>query len=306
VNGYCKLTAQNRGGCVEGAVVVRDARGRQRAILAYEISWFLFDFPMISLKNDIICCKSGWGWRVGLISELDFKGICFDFSWFQRGVRDFFCCRPLGGMSLSCVQHLRDQLQSCMRESDRISTQLTRCFWTTCWSTDHRRTLCEWSITHGPPGERQHVWTFAAGPLETANPSFPLYFCTCVGGTVPPTFVGNDYFCESGNPGTTWTNILYASDPLWVVDPLPAAIWPHHLVWLPPGSASSYPRPQLMIMKFVFVEMKELLMKTLQLNLFNSTSTKISLMSYATVWTQTATYFLVDWDFLEPARNVDW
>ena len=58
-------------------------RGRQRAILAYEISWFLFDFPVISLKNDIMRCKSGWGWRVGLISELDFKEICFDFSWFQ-------------------------------------------------------------------------------------------------------------------------------------------------------------------------------------------------------------------------------
>ena len=56
------------------------ARGRQRAILAYEISCFLFEFPVISLKNDVIRCKSGWGWRVGLISELDFKEICFDFS----------------------------------------------------------------------------------------------------------------------------------------------------------------------------------------------------------------------------------
>ena len=35
---------------------------------------------VISLKNDVVCCKSGWGWRFGLISELDFKEICFDFS----------------------------------------------------------------------------------------------------------------------------------------------------------------------------------------------------------------------------------
>jgi len=54
-------------------------RGRQRTILAYKISRFLFDFPVISLKNNI-CCKSGWGWRFGLISELDFKEICFGFS----------------------------------------------------------------------------------------------------------------------------------------------------------------------------------------------------------------------------------
>ena len=68
------------------------------------------------------------------------------------------------------------------------------------------------SITHGPPGARQHVWTFAAGVFETI-----LYSgsCPCVGGTAAPTFIGNDYFCESGNPGTTWTDILYASDPLW-------------------------------------------------------------------------------------------
>ena len=40
---------------------VYQTRGRRWAILAYEISWFLFDFPVISLKNDVIRCKSGWG-----------------------------------------------------------------------------------------------------------------------------------------------------------------------------------------------------------------------------------------------------
>jgi len=48
----------------------KKARGRrQRAILAYEISWFLFDFP--GFPRDFPrkwrhSCKSGWGWRVGL------------------------------------------------------------------------------------------------------------------------------------------------------------------------------------------------------------------------------------------------
>ena len=68
------------------------------------------------------------------------------------------------------------------------------------------------SLTHGPPGARQHIWTFAAGLLETSQ---TIYSCPCVGGTAAPTFIGNDYFCESGNPATTWTDILYASDPLW-------------------------------------------------------------------------------------------
>ena len=68
------------------------------------------------------------------------------------------------------------------------------------------------SLTHGPPGARQHVWTFIAG-LREINPG--LGSCPCEGGAAAPTFVGNDYFCESGNPGATWTHILYASDPLW-------------------------------------------------------------------------------------------
>jgi len=67
------------------------------------------------------------------------------------------------------------------------------------------------SLTHGPPGARQHVWTFADASIETVSE----YSCPCAGGRAPPTFVGNDYFCESGKPATTSNNILYASDPLW-------------------------------------------------------------------------------------------
>ena len=65
---------------------LKKARGRQRAILAYEISGFLFDFPVISLKDDVIRCKSGWGWfpslssrKSALISH-DFNLLSTDFS----------------------------------------------------------------------------------------------------------------------------------------------------------------------------------------------------------------------------------
>ena len=72
------------------------------------------------------------------------------------------------------------------------------------------------SLTHGPPGARQHIWTFAAGLLETVHPTYPLYSCPCVGsGTASPSFVGENYFCESGNSGSGFANVLYASDPLW-------------------------------------------------------------------------------------------
>ena len=73
------------------------------------------------------------------------------------------------------------------------------------------------SLTHGSPGTRQHIWSFAIGIQDTVRPTSPDPTCPCVAmyGTAAPSYVGNDYFCESGNPGPSWTRILYANAPLW-------------------------------------------------------------------------------------------
>ena len=70
------------------------------------------------------------------------------------------------------------------------------------------------SITRGSP--RQHVWTFAAGITESSLDN-PSYICPCINGSTEsvPSFVGSHYYCESGNNNTSWSNILYTSDPLW-------------------------------------------------------------------------------------------
>ena len=75
------------------------------------------------------------------------------------------------------------------------------------------------SITHGSPGARQHIWTFIAGLVEN-NPSYyPHHSCPCADRATAlsdvPSFIGNDYFCESGNPNSGYSNTLYANDPLW-------------------------------------------------------------------------------------------
>ena len=69
------------------------------------------------------------------------------------------------------------------------------------------------SITLGSP--RKHVWTYAAGLSDDGN--YPKYNCPCatVPGPNPPAFVGNDYYCESGDVGTYSVNSYYLSDPLW-------------------------------------------------------------------------------------------
>ena len=67
------------------------------------------------------------------------------------------------------------------------------------------------SITHGSP--RQHIWTLAAAYDETGTGNTR---CPCnIGSTASvPSFVGDDYFCESGTL-TYNGDILYTDDPLW-------------------------------------------------------------------------------------------
>ena len=71
------------------------------------------------------------------------------------------------------------------------------------------------SITRGSP--RQHVWTFMAGISDTDI--HDQYNCPCsIGSNQSHTlqsFIGNDYFCESGNPNKYWEDKLYTEDPLW-------------------------------------------------------------------------------------------
>ena len=68
------------------------------------------------------------------------------------------------------------------------------------------------SITRGSP--RQHVWTLMAGITELDASSLS---CPCnAGSTVPVVpFIGNHYYCESGNNNTNWSTVLYTADPLW-------------------------------------------------------------------------------------------
>ena len=53
------------------------------------------------------------------------------------------------------------------------------------------------SMMHGSPS--QHIWSFASG-LSEVN-SRPMATCPCVAGSSSnniPSFVGHNYFCESG------------------------------------------------------------------------------------------------------------
>ena len=73
------------------------------------------------------------------------------------------------------------------------------------------------SLTHGPAGSRQHIWTFAAAALEQYRNLRIL--CPCITSSWPyqvPAFIGSNYFCETGNPsGAISYSAFYRDDPLW-------------------------------------------------------------------------------------------
>ena len=69
------------------------------------------------------------------------------------------------------------------------------------------------AIMSGTP--RKHIWTYTAGYNSDGLNSFD---CPCNNGNtnaVIPSFVGNDYYCESGYLSGGCQNLIYTNDVLW-------------------------------------------------------------------------------------------
>ncbi len=66
---------------------------------------------------------------------------------------------------------------------------------------------------------RKHIWTFAGAYDEYGTTTREN--CPCISGTSatqPPSFVGNDYFCDTGATrisSGSYTRTLYVGNPLW-------------------------------------------------------------------------------------------
>ena len=74
------------------------------------------------------------------------------------------------------------------------------------------------SLTHGSTIFRTHIWTFAASEAQVhQSPMMEEPFCQCMLSTAPspPSFVGSDYFCESGVKGVWNDELIFYPDPLW-------------------------------------------------------------------------------------------
>ena len=68
------------------------------------------------------------------------------------------------------------------------------------------------SITHG--SSRKHIWSYVGSLSETATWGSA---CPCDKSAArpPPSFVGTNYYCESGNPTAYWQGRVFPNDKLW-------------------------------------------------------------------------------------------
>ena len=73
------------------------------------------------------------------------------------------------------------------------------------------------SLTHGSMGSHQHIWSFACA-IGEEGPFRTYWLCACSNSNNWPHstyFVGNDYFCDSGNHVNYIPGIFHHNNPLW-------------------------------------------------------------------------------------------
>ena len=131
-----------------------------------------------------VVCRSGTdskGCHSAIFDTYDitFNKICGQVKGYQKGSMDSFGSTRFDTISKSINDHYVDGL----------------------------------SIILGNP--RKHVWTYAIGLSDDYNYHGLNCPCAATPGSDPHAFVGNHYYCESGNTGAFSNDAYYTSDMLW-------------------------------------------------------------------------------------------
>ena len=76
------------------------------------------------------------------------------------------------------------------------------------------------SLTHGPQGSRMHIWSFVGATYEQSTSYRTDVTCPCTNIQITwsrqiPSFINNNYFCDTGNPGPSTSHTAFYNDTLW-------------------------------------------------------------------------------------------
>ena len=170
-------------------------------------------------------CGSGLWYQVASLNLSDSSQLC-PSAWREYNSEDGIraCCRPesAGGSCPNVIFSTDNYNQLYSHVCGRVigyqygSTDALGHYVTTTLDSTY---IYGVSITHGMP--RNHIWSYVAGLSERLVSSCINCNCPCADPSNPsnaviPSFLGDNHYCESGNPtNTDITDHLYSADPLW-------------------------------------------------------------------------------------------
>ena len=117
-------------------------------------------------------------------------------------------------ISLSLLKHTTSLHNSLNRELKSIGYQFATPGAFQHHESSNNIDLDGINITYG--ANHGHMWSYVAGYRNSSQHSGN---CPCFNnndqGTNPPSSIGDNYYCESGNPTNGPRATLYTNDPLW-------------------------------------------------------------------------------------------
>ena len=190
---------------------------KKREKIKHDVDKFLNNSVVPILTRPCSCGGPGWR-RAAYLNMSDPTQTCPP-AWELITTPRRSCARPSNAGSQSCYSAMFptqgvQYSQVCGRIVGYQKGQPTA-FFRSEGSTIDERYVDGVSLTYGSP--RQHIWAFANALDE--YPHLYGYKCPCTDQhTISiPSFVGNDYFCETGvPPGQSYdSSTFHVADPLW-------------------------------------------------------------------------------------------
>ena len=166
-------------------------------------------------------CGGTWGWRRAVYLDMTDPNTNYPSGWNMTGYSKRTCGRASTGLRTCDSVFFPVSGGPYSQVCGRIRAYqwgLPDAFW--CYNNGGQTTIDNAyvsgvAVMYGSP--RQHIWTFANGAWENFASSY--FVCPCATNRVIsiPSFVEEDYFCESGyvsGSGIPW-NTLHSNDTLW-------------------------------------------------------------------------------------------
>ena len=177
-------------GDIAGVCPPADTLQTARQALATKVS------EVVSLLTVVPECGEGFWRRLISLDMSDPSQQC-PSGWQEYSSPSRSCSRPTS-FSAGCDQVsfnvVSEYRRVCGRAIARVVTSPDA--FQTFGPRDDENYVDGLSVTHSSP--RQHIWTFAAD-------QGPYFRCPCGGySSLPPSFVGNDYFCDTDANGALW------------------------------------------------------------------------------------------------------